>query len=200
MIVYHGSNIEAKHPEILKPNRELDFGNGFYTTTNLNQAISFARRVTKNRGYGVTDGTIRPAWELRHEVTFDADGGTFAGGEERTTLSMNHGAAYGGRTVKDATYYIDAVGMSDSAQNSSQQGVIVLNWSGEFKPAATIETLDEGASEADVRMQTAWFADANFDGAIGGSVEKWNDFVEWANGTASRAFLRVKGDWRPLWR
>ena len=34
MIVYHGSNVEVREPKILKPNRELDFGNGFYTTTN----------------------------------------------------------------------------------------------------------------------------------------------------------------------
>lgn len=52
MIVYHGSNVEVKEPKILKPNRELDFGNGFYTTTNIDQAISFAQRVTKNRRCG----------------------------------------------------------------------------------------------------------------------------------------------------
>ena len=43
MTVYHGSNIEVREPKILKPNRELDFGNGFYTTTNLDQAIAFAK-------------------------------------------------------------------------------------------------------------------------------------------------------------
>ena len=41
MVVYHGSNVVVKEPKILKPNRELDFGNGFYTTTNLDQAIAF---------------------------------------------------------------------------------------------------------------------------------------------------------------
>ena len=30
MTVYHGSNVEVREPKILKPNRELDFGNGFY--------------------------------------------------------------------------------------------------------------------------------------------------------------------------
>ena len=43
MTVYHGSNVEVHEPKILKPNRELDFGNGFYTTTNIDQAIAFAR-------------------------------------------------------------------------------------------------------------------------------------------------------------
>lgn len=45
MTVYHGSNTEVREPKILKPNRELDFGNGFYTTTNLDQAIAFAKLV-----------------------------------------------------------------------------------------------------------------------------------------------------------
>ena len=53
MIVYHGSNVVVKIPRILQPNRELDFGNGFYTTTNLEQAVSFAKRVTTNRKSGV---------------------------------------------------------------------------------------------------------------------------------------------------
>ena len=34
MTVYHGSNVEVREPRIIKPNRTLDFGNGFYTTTN----------------------------------------------------------------------------------------------------------------------------------------------------------------------
>ena len=53
MTVYHGSNVAVSTPKILKPNRELDFGNGFYTTTNLDQAIGFAKRVTLNRKTGV---------------------------------------------------------------------------------------------------------------------------------------------------
>ena len=56
-----------------------------------------------------------------------------------------------------------------------------------IEPVATIEPLDEGASEADVRTQTARFADSGIDETIGGSVEKWNDFVEWANGTIGDA-------------
>ena len=37
MTVYQGSNVEVKVPMILKPNRALDFGNGFNTTTNHDQ-------------------------------------------------------------------------------------------------------------------------------------------------------------------
>ena len=67
MKLYHGSNAEVKVPQILKPNRELDFGTGFYTTTNLDQAIAFARRVTRNRGVGVA--TVS-AYEIDEDVAF----------------------------------------------------------------------------------------------------------------------------------
>ncbi len=76
MILYHGSNVEVREPKILKPNRELDFGNGFYTTTNRDQAIEFAKRVTANRGVGaatVTEYSIdeNVAFPLCSVVKFD---------------------------------------------------------------------------------------------------------------------------------
>lgn len=40
MILYHGSLDIVEHPQILEPNRPLDFGSGFYTTTD-NQAGSY---------------------------------------------------------------------------------------------------------------------------------------------------------------
>ena len=45
MIVYHGSDRRIDIPQILKPNRALDFGMGFYTTLNETQADNFARKV-----------------------------------------------------------------------------------------------------------------------------------------------------------
>ena len=38
MKLYHGSIEEIRIPEIRIPNRTLDYGNGFYTTTSYNQA------------------------------------------------------------------------------------------------------------------------------------------------------------------
>jgi len=43
--VYHGSDIIVNKPEIKQPVRALDFGYGFYTTTNIKQAGSFAKKV-----------------------------------------------------------------------------------------------------------------------------------------------------------
>jgi hypothetical protein len=43
--VYHGSDTLVKEPKIMQPVRALDFGYGFYTTTNIDQAISFSKKV-----------------------------------------------------------------------------------------------------------------------------------------------------------
>jgi len=43
--VFHGSDILVSEPKILQPTRALDFGSGFYTTTNINQAMSFSNKV-----------------------------------------------------------------------------------------------------------------------------------------------------------
>jgi len=43
--IYHGSDIIIKNPKIIQPVRALDFGQGFYTTTNIEQAKSFAKKV-----------------------------------------------------------------------------------------------------------------------------------------------------------
>lgn len=52
MILYHGSNLAVKSPEIVTPNRFLDFGSGFYTTSNLAQAKNFADKVTARKKEG----------------------------------------------------------------------------------------------------------------------------------------------------
>lgn len=50
MILYHGSNVEVKEPILLKVQRELDFGKGFYTTNDMEQAARWAWRTAKRRG------------------------------------------------------------------------------------------------------------------------------------------------------
>ena len=48
MILYHGSNVIVREPPLLKIRRDLDFGKGFYTTSDFQQASKWARR-TANR-------------------------------------------------------------------------------------------------------------------------------------------------------
>lgn len=52
MILYHGSNVVVTKPKLIQQNRFLDFGFGFYTTTNKKQAIGFAEKVYKRRKDG----------------------------------------------------------------------------------------------------------------------------------------------------
>ena len=52
MILFHGSNVTVDAPRLITQNRFLDFGYGFYTTTNKDQAINFAKKVTERRKKG----------------------------------------------------------------------------------------------------------------------------------------------------
>ena len=52
MILYHGSNVIVELPKLIRQNRYLDFGFGFYTTTNRDQAVNFAQKVTDRRKTG----------------------------------------------------------------------------------------------------------------------------------------------------
>jgi hypothetical protein len=52
MKLYHGTNVRFKMPKIIQPNRALDFGAGFYTTTDILQAKSWAKVVVRRAGNG----------------------------------------------------------------------------------------------------------------------------------------------------
>lgn len=67
MILYHGSNLTVSEPKLVVQNRFLDFGFGFYTTTNKIQAIGFADKVTKRRKDGVPTVSI---YEIDEEKAF----------------------------------------------------------------------------------------------------------------------------------
>lgn len=50
--LYHGSNVEVKNPKIRENLRALDFGAGFYLTSSRQQAIKWAKVVTRRRRVG----------------------------------------------------------------------------------------------------------------------------------------------------
>ena len=80
MIVYHGSNMEVREPKLIHPIRTLDFGPGFYTTLNRNQAIEFAHKVVdRNGGRGVAtlnrySFDEKAAFERHDAIRFDSPG------------------------------------------------------------------------------------------------------------------------------
>jgi len=67
MILYHGSNVAVSKPRLIRQNRFLDFGFGFYTTTNRVQAIAFADKVYRRRREG---GKIVSIYKLDEQVAF----------------------------------------------------------------------------------------------------------------------------------
>jgi len=67
MVLYHGSNVEVKEPKILAPNHALDFGPGFYTTLNKEQAVDFAGKVVLRKG-GIP---IVNTYEIDEKIAFD---------------------------------------------------------------------------------------------------------------------------------
>lgn len=52
MNIYHGSDVVVEKPEILPSNRLLDFGIGFYTTSNKEQADRWAEKVSLRNNTG----------------------------------------------------------------------------------------------------------------------------------------------------
>ncbi len=58
MKLYHGSNIEVCQPRLLEGQRALDFGAGFYTTTDLEQAKNWSRRQVRVRKSGLPSVSV----------------------------------------------------------------------------------------------------------------------------------------------
>lgn len=52
MFLYHGTNVRFEGAKIIPPNRALDFGTGFYTTSDKTQAQDWAKVVVKRANFG----------------------------------------------------------------------------------------------------------------------------------------------------
>ena len=63
MLLYHGSNVSVQEPRLLPPTRPMDFGAGFYLTSDLKQAQRWAQRTTRRRQDGVPTTSV-------YEVSF----------------------------------------------------------------------------------------------------------------------------------
>ena len=65
MIVYHGSTVEIKNPDVEHSYRNLDFGKGFYVTSVKVQAERWAKRKADLSG---TSTAIVTEYEMRDEL------------------------------------------------------------------------------------------------------------------------------------
>ncbi len=99
--VYHGSVEEVRNPEIRKPNRSLDYGSGFYTTTSFDQAKRLVERRMKDKGVAV--GYVN-VYELDDEAISRLETLIFKrAGEEWVNFVMKN------RTERDFAHNYDIV-------------------------------------------------------------------------------------------
>lgn len=76
MKVYHGSLEIVSKPEIRKPNRTLDYGEGFYTTTDHQQAVDWVMRHKKDAEEGYVNVYEVDLDEVKNLNTLWFDGPT----------------------------------------------------------------------------------------------------------------------------
>ena len=58
MLLYHGSNVIIRKLILLRSDRKLDFGSGFYVTSSFDQAKRWADLTVKRRGNGAGCVTV----------------------------------------------------------------------------------------------------------------------------------------------
>jgi hypothetical protein len=70
MTVFHGSSVIVEAPELRYSVRALDFGKGFYTTTNEEQAVQFAQKIY---GRKTREGAEKPGCVVNsYSIDYDA--------------------------------------------------------------------------------------------------------------------------------
>lgn len=127
MILYHGSNVAVREPHLLKIQRDLDFGKGFYTTSDLEQAMSWAKRSTRIRGEGKAcvsvyqvDDDALAALNIRRFLVPDRDWLDYVAANRRGTAPQDHADLIIGPVANDQTFptivlYLDGYLTADAA-------------------------------------------------------------------------------------
>lgn len=110
MILYHGSNLTVSEPKLVAQNRFLDFGYGFYTTTNKTQAISFADKVTKRRQDGSPTVSI---YQIDEETAFAECSVLRFGAPDEAWLDFVSDNRAGNYTDKTYDFIFDPVANDD---------------------------------------------------------------------------------------
>ncbi len=99
--IYHGSLEEVRTPEIRQPNRSLDYGAGFYTTTSYEQAAKWVKRKMSDNKVSVGYVSV---YELDDDALKHFDTLLFAAPtEEWVNFVMKN------RTERDFTHDYDIV-------------------------------------------------------------------------------------------
>ena len=111
MLVYHGSNMVVEKPKLIHQNRFLDFGNGFYTTTNRAQAENFAEKVVARRGgtptvniYEIDENINEKLFRIKRFVAPDEDWLDFVSAHRNGTYSGEQYDLIIGAVANDDVY------------------------------------------------------------------------------------------------
>ena len=132
MILFHGSDKKVENPNLDFSRKSLDFGPGFYTTINKNQAIDFARKVAIRKGqinqfvsvYDFDEEGAKPILDILRFPTPD-----------KLWLDFIHQNRYGTYTGKHHDLVIGAVA------NDDVYATIILYEQGILNVEQTIESL-----------------------------------------------------------
>lgn len=102
MILYHGSNTDVRKPKIITSNRALDFGAGFYTTSDKEQAIRWARLQALRRRTGSPTVTVYE-FDIERAVQLTVLHFDHAGSDWLRFVSQNRKGIYSGQ-IYDIVY------------------------------------------------------------------------------------------------
>ncbi|MDJ1121866.1 DUF3990 domain-containing protein [Olsenella sp. YH-ols2217] len=109
MDLYHGSNLAVERPRLLPHQRALDFGRGFYVTSDLRQAERWARSVARRRGGSPTVCTYQlsdESWDELDVLRFEEPDGAwldFVVGNRKETLGAHGYDIVAGPVANDTT-------------------------------------------------------------------------------------------------
>lgn len=79
MLLYHGSNQEVRIPSILYSRIDLDFGQGFYTARDYEQAAKWARRFLRRKMPGIVNiyeldmETVKGKYRVKEFLQYDEE-------------------------------------------------------------------------------------------------------------------------------
>jgi len=71
MLLYHGSNVAVEEPRLIEQMRGLDFGAGFYLTSNELQAARFSYLVVNRRKVGIPTISVYEYDDVAAKETLD---------------------------------------------------------------------------------------------------------------------------------
>lgn len=130
MRLFHGSNIAVTNPKILKSNRALDFGTGFYLTSDFEQAAKWAKLTVLRRGNGTAVVTA-------YELADNTDHLNIVKFDRANSAWLKHIAA--NRTGKEASCDADII--IGPVANDNTMPIINLYLSGSYSEDEAIKRL-----------------------------------------------------------